>query len=97
MVAVAILAVVLGTVEGLRRRRVLFERRARIFARKASDEIMAEQNYRMTRRGSKFGYDPRTTTAHSELAEHYWALQEKYDQAAARPWLPVEPDPPEPR
>jgi hypothetical protein len=83
-------------VEGLRRRRESFERRARVFARNASDEINAEQNYRMTRRGSEFGYDARTTTAHYELVEHYWALQEKYHQAAARPWLLIARDPPEP-
>ena len=96
MVAVAIFAVVVATVEGLRRRRESFERRARMFAQKASDEIMAEQGYRMARRSLAFGYDGRTTTAHYELVEHYWALREKYDHAAARPWLVVAPDPPEP-
>jgi hypothetical protein len=96
MVAVAILAVVLGTVLGLRRRRESFERRAEMFARKAGDEIAAEQSYRLTRRGSEFGYDARTTAAHYQLVEHYWALQKKYDQAAARPWLFIVPDPPEP-
>jgi hypothetical protein len=96
MVAVAILAMVLGTVEGLRRRRESFERRAGMFAQKVSDEIMAEQNYRTARRGSTFGYDGRTTKAHYELVEHYDALRVKYEQAAARAWLVVAPDPPEP-
>jgi hypothetical protein len=96
MVAVAILAVVLGTVEGMRRRRESFERRARVFAQRARDEIRDEQNYRLTRRGSEFGYDARTTTAHYELVEHHFDLQAKYDQAAARPWLLIAPDPPEP-
>jgi hypothetical protein len=28
----------------------------------------------------------------------FWiALKQKYERAAARPWLPVEPDPPEPK
>jgi hypothetical protein len=67
-----------------------------VFEQRARDEIRAEENYRISRRGSQFGYDARTTTAHDELAAHYWALQEKYDQAAARPWLVVAPDPPEP-
>jgi hypothetical protein len=100
MVAVAIVGMVLGTVEGLRRRRELFEQRAGMFAQKVSDEITAEQNYRMARRGNRpgsaFYYDGRTTTAHYELVDHYSALREKYDQAAARPWLVVAPDPPEP-
>jgi hypothetical protein len=96
MVAVVILAVVLGIVVGLRRRRQSFERRARMVAQKASDVIMAEQIYRMARRGSGFGYNARTTTAHYELVEHYSALREKYDKAAARPWLLVAPDRSEP-
>jgi hypothetical protein len=96
MVAVAILAVALGTVAGLRGRRESFERRARMFAQKASDEIMAEQDYRTSQPGSNFGYDPRSTTAHYELIDYYDSLREKYKQAAARPWLPVAPDPPAP-
>jgi hypothetical protein len=28
--------------------------------------------------------------------EYHLRLKQKYDQAAAHPWLPVEPDPPEP-
>jgi hypothetical protein len=27
---------------------------------------------------------------------HHWLLHEKYKRAADRPWLPVDPDPPEP-
>jgi len=96
MVAVAILAMVMGTVEGLRRRRESFERRAKMFARKVSDAYMDEQNYRMSHRGSRFGYDPRTTQAYYQLVEHYSALQENYEKAVARPWLLVAPDPPEP-
>jgi hypothetical protein len=30
------------------------------------------------------------------LTGHYAALKRKYEQAASHPWLPVEPDPPEP-
>jgi hypothetical protein len=96
MVAIAILAVVLGIVDGVRRRRESFARRARMYAQKARDEIRDAENYQITRRGSEFGYDARTTAAHYELVEHYWALQEKYDQAAARPWRLIAPDPPAP-
>jgi hypothetical protein len=31
------------------------------------------------------------------LAEYHEALSRKYERAANFPWLPVEPDPPEPR
>jgi hypothetical protein len=32
----------------------------------------------------------------SSYREHFLRLASKYDRAAARPWLSVEPDPPEP-
>lgn len=31
-----------------------------------------------------------------DRAEHHELLARKYEQAARHPWLPVEPDPPEP-
>jgi hypothetical protein len=100
MVALVVMAVALGTVEGLRRRRESFQRRARMFAHKVSAEIMAEQNYRTSRRsnrrGSAFYYDGRTTAAYYQLVEHYDALRVKYEQAAARPWWFVGRDRPEP-
>jgi hypothetical protein len=36
------------------------------------------------------------TPDEAKLALWHMALAEKYRQAAAHPWLPVEPDPPEP-
>ena len=100
MVIVAALAVVVGTVEGLRRRRESFDRRAKMFAQKVGAAIMDEQSYRLShrenRRESPFYYDNRTTVAYDQLVEHYDALRVKYEQAADRPWLFVAPDPPEP-
>ena len=32
-----------------------------------------------------------------ELYDYHGRLEEKYATAASRPWLPVEPDPPEPK
>jgi hypothetical protein len=100
MVAVAVIALVMGTVEGLRRRRESFQRRAKMFAQKVSVAIMDEQIYRMNRRsnrpGSMFYYDNRTSVAYDQLVEHYDTLRLKYEQATARPWLFVAPDPQEP-
>jgi len=67
-----------------------------MFAQKVGDTYNDEQNYRMSHRSSTFGYDPRTTSAYFQLVEHYAALQEKYERAMARPWLPVATDSPEP-
>ena len=100
MVFVAVMAVVAGTVEGTRRRCQSFERRANMFARKVGTAYMDEQAYRTNRRsnrpGSAFYYDNRTSVAYGQLVEHYDALRVKYEQAAARPWWFVGPDPPEP-
>ncbi len=96
MAAVAAVAMVAAAGEGLRRRRESFEQRAEIFAQKVSDEIIAEQNYRSNHRSVNMGYDSRTSVAHYQLLEHYDALRDKYNRAAARPWLSVAPDPPEP-
>jgi hypothetical protein len=96
IVTVAVLAVVAGTVEGLRRRRESFDRRAKMFAQKVGAAIMDEQSYRLShrenRRESPFYYDNRTSVAYDQLVKHYGALRIKYEQAAARPWLFVEPD-----
>jgi hypothetical protein len=35
--------------------------------------------------------------ANARLCEHHHRLMLKYDRAALYPWLPVEPDPPEPK
>ena len=87
MVIVAALAVVVGTVEGLRRRRESFDRRAKMFRQKVSAAIMDEQSYRLShrknRRDSPFYYDNRTSVAYDQLVEHYDAMRAKYEQAAA--------------
>ena len=41
-------------------------------------------------------YDPRTDEAYFRLAEHFEALQVKYEQVAGCPWRFVSPDRPEP-
>jgi uncharacterized protein HemX len=96
IVIVAALALAIGTVERLRRRAESFDRRAKMFAQKVSAAIMEEQSYRLShrtnRRDSPFYYDNRTSVAYDHLVEHYDAMRRKYEQAAARPWLFVEPD-----
>jgi hypothetical protein len=97
MAIVAAVAVVVGTVEGLRRRCESFDRRAKMFAQKVGAAIMDEQSYRLSRRknrrDSPFYYDNRTSVAYDQMVEHYDAMRVKYEQAAARPWLFVEPHP----
>jgi hypothetical protein len=93
MVAVAVLAVAMGTVEGLRRRRASFQRRALECSLKANDVLWTVQ---LARFNNRWTYDQRTDTAYFQLAEHYDALRVKYEQAAAHPWWFIGPDLPEP-
>lgn len=100
MVTVAVVALVLGTVAELRRRRQSFQQRAQRFERKVSAAILAEQSYRLGHRSNRpdspFYYDNRTSLAYDRLVGYYDFLRKKYTQAADRPWLFLEPDPPEP-
>jgi hypothetical protein len=93
MVAVAVMAVVLSAADQLRRRRESFVQRAEESKRRVSAAYRDEQSARV---GNPFDFDPRTTTAYSQWAEHHSAMREKYERAAASPWLFVGPDPPEP-
>jgi len=96
MVAVAIMAVFFGAADGLRRRRGSFGQQARKWQRMASAEYIASLS---VVQHTTFGPSPlelRISEAHYQLADHYWALKEKYERAASAPWIPVEPDPPAP-
>jgi hypothetical protein len=47
---------------------------------------------------SRIGIEPPGAgAALSKRAEYRAKMRQKYEQAAARPWLPVEPDPPAPK
>ena len=93
MVVLAVMALLLAAADHLRRRRQSFKQRAEECRRKVAAAIMDEQSARV---GNRFNYDPRTTTAYYQLVDHYSAMQKKYEQATARPWLFVEPDLQEP-
>lgn len=44
-----------------------------------------------------YGHASKWRTARSRiLIDYHRSLERKYQEAAANPWLPVEPDPPEP-
>jgi hypothetical protein len=81
MVAVAIVAVLLGLWAGIERRRADFRRIARYHSYRNLGLLV----------------DSRSLTP-LELRRDEWhaALAKKYTRAARYPWLPVEPDPPEP-
>jgi hypothetical protein len=88
MVAVAIVGSVLGLVGWL-------DRRSRRFDAMSWDHFLlmekwGEEASRLSRRA-----DPGEQSAYSK-ADYHDAMGSKYYRAARSPWLPVEPDPPEP-
>jgi hypothetical protein len=102
MFAVAVAAVVFGASMQL-------ERRSRRFARLAAIHSLAEMEHFGT--WLSFGGDPapledmppaaqgpvRYLLRSKMLMTYHRALRAKYERAARRPWLPVPPDPPDPK
>ena len=91
MVAVAVLAVVLGAGEATRKRRSRFGREAgfhgafmRLYARSPPVHFPNKERLASHRRSL------------AEKKAYHESLAGKYEQAARHPWLPVAPDPPEP-
>jgi hypothetical protein len=83
MIAVAVVGLALGGIVGgvrLARRRQAFLHRAKLYERVESAARALERR-QFLRPG---------------IAEDYAAIARKYHRAARYPWLPVEPDPPEP-
>jgi hypothetical protein len=88
MVTVAIAGIVLGPLAYLGQRSKRFGQISRVHVRAMSDGAIEAAN--LKRRG-----DPRSKLA-SARADYHQAMWLKYFHAARYPWLPVEPDPPEP-
>jgi hypothetical protein len=99
IVAIGILAVGLGSYAEFARGRRLrreceglgrgYEERARDHER-----LYIEHLYQVDQNMIHFG---KRGVRHRAVAEYHLELRDKYVQAAARPWLPVAPDPPEPK
>jgi hypothetical protein len=86
MIAVALTAVLSGGLD-------LYRRSVDLAALAEMHDLMARKSWT---RGSLVG--PRGAIGHVEyptpLTDHHTRLRDKYRRAAARPWLPVAPDPP---
>jgi hypothetical protein len=73
----------------------------RLFRSEGNDRFMEAQARRYalaaSRRKILDDYDRRQSAYHARQANYHASLAQKYLDAARYPWLPVEPDPPEPR
>jgi hypothetical protein len=102
MVAVAVIGLLVGGGVRLKRRRDYFLSLARSHAQKMPSST-AEGKALRSRFGSTSGMGGEETVLLSRdfdrmmnRADHHSALRRKYEHAARYPWLPVEPEPPEP-
>lgn len=109
MVAVAVAAVLMGLVaQGLRRASLLrladyHAREARRYRTIVVSSASVAADYRAGRPGLEGDYEAGARLYSDQvrwfgpLADHHEALRGKYERAARRPWLPVEPDLPPPQ
>jgi hypothetical protein len=96
-IAVAVAALGMGTIVGLARRRESYLRHA-AHHRELSNDARLYAMY-IDRRYLHWGpSEPERAemAAYERRGDYHAALQAKYEHAARYPWLPVEPDRPEP-
>jgi cytochrome c-type biogenesis protein CcmE len=94
MIAVAVLGIALGGLAGLQR----MDQRMQRFRALAQHHQHRGLVNRLTVVGSVAHGDVKADTERYQIrAEYHDALNLKYKYAASHPWLPLSPDPPEPR
>ena len=97
MVLVAVVAIILGGMI-LRQRAASYRQRAAQFGWVATGlrQSAASGNAAFLHPTPTGPGTPMTQAMSLRWAEYYAGLRAKYEHAALYPWLPVEPDPPEP-
>jgi hypothetical protein len=94
MVAIAVIAIFFGVVVRLWGRHVSFKRQAAEYAKKSYAEMV--KGFRVLHARWTTAAEDRMGDEHFRLMDYYNELKAKYERAAARPWLGVEPDRPAP-
>jgi hypothetical protein len=97
LVGVAIIAVILGVAVELWRRSTSFRELAHKYEEKSNGEGF---NAFFVLHSSSFSHRMETndeiSRAYEKSSNYYNTLKQKYERAAAQPWLPFRPDPPPP-
>jgi hypothetical protein len=96
MIAVAIVAVGMGTIAGLARRRDSYLNQAARHRRLSNNALLQSTLVTSLHHFVLSKPELELMKAHERFAIHHAELQAKYERAARHPWLPVEPDPPPP-
>jgi hypothetical protein len=94
LIAVGFLTILCGMTVGLWRRHVSFKRLADEYAEKSYSEMA--KGFRVQLARWLTDGEVRMGEEHFRLKHYYDEMQAKYERAAARPWLSVEPDRPPP-
>jgi hypothetical protein len=94
LVGLAVVAIVFGTTAYLWRLHVAFKRKANEYAKKAYSEML--RGFRVQHARWLTAGEERMGKEHFRLSDYYEEMKAKYERAASRPWLPVEPDRPAP-
>jgi hypothetical protein len=97
LIAVAVVALGMGTIVGLARPRESYLRQATQHRKLSNDArlYVMSIDHRYLHWGPS---EPERTemAAYERRGDYHAALQAKYERAARYPWLPVDPDRPEP-
>jgi hypothetical protein len=95
LMVVVILAGLACGLDAIRRRRAVFLDTARVWDNTGSVCRQSAESVKLVEGGpGPHGGDEETWR---RLAAHCQAMKQKYELAARRPWIPVPPDPPEPK
>jgi hypothetical protein len=99
LIAVAVVGVVLGAGMMRRRRSILHEKAAhhRAIGRRQAAKVRGIEELARAATTAREAAETRADArVEARIGEYHAALARKYQRAAARPWLPVAPDPPPP-
>lgn len=91
LVLIAMAAVAMGGIVGLRRRGEMLQRKASFHSREAQSAADVAWGYRRFAGGNA-----EEAARFGRLHAYHLGLRRKYEQAANRPWLPVTTDPASP-
>jgi len=91
MTAVAVAGIMLAALSGLERRRAEYDRTFRYHYNRINSHLYIESYF------LGIADDPREEESRDAKSAYHQMMARKYRTATARPWLPVPPDPPEPR
>jgi hypothetical protein len=100
MVTMAIAAVLLGSEREARRWEALRQQAEYHAARLSTLALIREKGAypycSIGLKGIPLVYNARTASLHADCVLYHTRMMRKYQLVVRRPWLPVEPDPPEP-